>query len=288
MIISPQKFKAFISILDLSLESANSLYGWSNGALIVGSVLVLLGTIGAFWGSAIRDRYAELRISNNEMVSAKANENARLLELELAKTNERAANAEIRISEANRNVEEARRDTAKHELQLVEQRKLLAAASERVATAELRATEAKLELERFKAPRTMLPEQVESFITEMSHFKGQRVLLGATSHNFEVVSFGSQIFDLLKRAGVKVEANPAFVGRVLGIVRGVVSKYTTGNDKSHLFAVALTQALKDRGIHAGFIGGLDEELVPRMEKEYGYERNGEHFEHVAVGIGEKP
>ena len=74
----PTKFRT--SMLDLSIESANQLYGWSNIALIFGAVAVLAGTIGVIWASAIRERYADHRISQNETdtalaqsVAAKAN-----------------------------------------------------------------------------------------------------------------------------------------------------------------------------------------------------------------------
>jgi hypothetical protein len=72
------------SMLDLSLPTANALFGLSNIALILGGVLVLIGTVGVFWTTGIRDRYADERISNNEARAALANEGA-------AKANERAS-----------------------------------------------------------------------------------------------------------------------------------------------------------------------------------------------------
>jgi hypothetical protein len=71
-------------MLDLSLPTANALFGLSNIALIIGGVLVLIGTVGVFWTTGIRDRYAEERISSNEAQTAMANEGA-------AKANERAS-----------------------------------------------------------------------------------------------------------------------------------------------------------------------------------------------------
>lgn len=63
-------------MLDLSLPTANVLFGLSNIALIVGTVLALVGTIGIFWTTGIRDRYADERISNNEAQTATANRGA--------------------------------------------------------------------------------------------------------------------------------------------------------------------------------------------------------------------
>lgn len=71
-------------MLDLSLPAANVLFGLSNVALILGTVLVLIGTIGVFWTTGIRDRYADERVSTNEVRTALANESA-------AKANERAS-----------------------------------------------------------------------------------------------------------------------------------------------------------------------------------------------------
>jgi hypothetical protein len=72
-----------LSMLDLSLPTANAFFGLSNVALILGSVLVVIGTVGVFWTTGIRDRYADERVSNNEVRTALANEGA-------ARANERA------------------------------------------------------------------------------------------------------------------------------------------------------------------------------------------------------
>lgn len=79
--MAPTRLK---SMLDLSLPTANALFGLSNIALIIGGVLVLIGTVGVFWTTGIRDRYADERISSNETQTAMANEGA-------AKASERAS-----------------------------------------------------------------------------------------------------------------------------------------------------------------------------------------------------
>lgn len=202
----------------------------------------------------------------------------------------KVAAADLRAAEAIKTAEDARLETAKTSQELALSKERTGKLELLTAEANARAAEAQLALEKFKAPRTLTHDQRKSFVEEMSKFRGQRVFLGTFSNAFEVVSFGQQLFEALKEAGVDVVANPAFVSRVIGAARGIVSRYTTGNDRSKAFAVGFSEALNKRGIIAGAIDNLDEELVPKMEKEHGdiYARNGEHFSHVAVAIGDKP
>jgi hypothetical protein len=214
-----------MSIFNLSLDSANALYGWSNAALIIGGVLVLLGTIGAFWSTAIRERYSDERISRNEADAAKANEHSRALEVELAKTNERAAKAELRVAEANRNAEDARRETAKHELELVAQRKDLADSSERAAKAEARAAEAQLDLARFKAPRTISHEQETILVKHLSQLSGEKIRVEPYTGSQETENFAHQLAAAFNKAGVITEVRPilTFGGARSGITANMGS-----------------------------------------------------------------
>lgn len=88
-------------MFDLSFDSANQLYGWSNVLLIIGAVAVLAGTIGVIWATGIRDRYADQRISKNEADTALAKSAAAHANGEAAKANERAEQARARSAEAN-------------------------------------------------------------------------------------------------------------------------------------------------------------------------------------------
>lgn len=76
------------SMLDISLHSANVIYGISNLALGFGALCVLLGTLGAIWSGGIRERFSDERIARNEAQTATANA--------------RAAEAEQRSAEATR------------------------------------------------------------------------------------------------------------------------------------------------------------------------------------------
>jgi len=74
--------------LNLSAEAADRAFGAANLLLILGAVLVLVGTIGVVWAGGIRERYADERISKNETDTAHANERA-------AEANDRAAQADL-------------------------------------------------------------------------------------------------------------------------------------------------------------------------------------------------
>lgn len=185
------------------------------------------------------------------------------------------------IAEVNKAASEANLKAGKLELDAVIQRKLTAEANERAA-------EAQLALEKIKTPRALNPAHVASFIVAMSEFKYQRVFFGVTSDSFEAIAFANQIYTALKEAGVNVEDRLPFVSRAVGTVRGVVASYTTGNDKATRFASAFIKALHERGVVAGAVDGLDEETAQKIEKQHGFSRNHDSFEHVAVAVGEKP
>ncbi|WP_330084238.1 hypothetical protein [Methylocystis iwaonis] len=59
-------------MFDISLPTANLLFGLSNFSLILGAALVLMGTLGSVWFGGIRERYADQRTSENETKTATA------------------------------------------------------------------------------------------------------------------------------------------------------------------------------------------------------------------------
>jgi hypothetical protein len=59
-------------IWDISPSAADSFFTWSNVVLIVGAAAVLLGTIGSIKFAAIREYFADLRISENERATKEA------------------------------------------------------------------------------------------------------------------------------------------------------------------------------------------------------------------------
>lgn len=85
------------SMFNLSQHAADEVFGWANFTLVLGSVLVLVGTAVAIWASGIREQYANERISKNEAETADANKRAAEANAELALTNERVM-AERRLT----------------------------------------------------------------------------------------------------------------------------------------------------------------------------------------------
>jgi hypothetical protein len=102
----PPMFRTFMGFCDLSLRAANIVYGVANLALIVGAVLILAGTIAAFWSGGIRERYGDARLSKNEadtaeaMASASAaNERAEVAGAEAAKATQKTVEANVSLEQ---------------------------------------------------------------------------------------------------------------------------------------------------------------------------------------------
>ncbi|HKT97425.1 MAG TPA: hypothetical protein VJS30_12945 [Paraburkholderia sp.] len=79
----------------ISLPTANLIFNWANIALIVGAVLVAVGTIAAVWSAGIRDRFADERVAANEKATAQANNGAARANAEAARANAEAAHARL-------------------------------------------------------------------------------------------------------------------------------------------------------------------------------------------------
>jgi hypothetical protein len=79
--------KRYVSMIDLSLPQANALYNLANVLLILGALLVLLGTIAAIWTGGIRERFANERLSNNETETARAKADAAKADAHAAEVN---------------------------------------------------------------------------------------------------------------------------------------------------------------------------------------------------------
>jgi len=63
-------------MLNLTQGNASTLNVISNIVLIVGAVMALVGTFGAYWSSTVLSRYADQRSELNERLTAQANERA--------------------------------------------------------------------------------------------------------------------------------------------------------------------------------------------------------------------
>ncbi|GAC1044253.1 hypothetical protein thsrh120_42570 [Rhizobium sp. No.120] len=67
------------SMFDISLATANFWFDAANIALLIGAIFVGLGTFGVYKMGAIKEKFADERISYNENETAKANENAEIV-----------------------------------------------------------------------------------------------------------------------------------------------------------------------------------------------------------------
>lgn len=71
-----------LSMFNISLSLANSIYVVANIILVCGAVLALVGTIGVVWSGGIREKYADERIASNEAATARAKAEAAKAQLE--------------------------------------------------------------------------------------------------------------------------------------------------------------------------------------------------------------
>lgn len=111
--------------LNISSETADTLFNAFNIALIVGAIIIAVATMGAIWTGKIRDHYSDLRISNNEMETARAGSDAAHANQAAAVANKAAAEASLHAAQVEKqNIElrekfANRRITAKQHAGLV-------------------------------------------------------------------------------------------------------------------------------------------------------------------------
>lgn len=135
-----------MAIFDISLKGANLIFNAANALLIVGAVLVLVGTVAVVWSGSVREHFADQRISSNELETAQAKGDAAHANENAAKLSERAANLEKDVTEAKLEIASADSIAAEAKLKA-------AAANERAAKLEKEAEDARLEVARLTTPR---------------------------------------------------------------------------------------------------------------------------------------
>jgi hypothetical protein len=69
----------------LTPQLADTIYSWANACLVVGAVLALVGTMGAYWSGGIREKFSDERIAVNEAETARAKADAAQANLEQAR-----------------------------------------------------------------------------------------------------------------------------------------------------------------------------------------------------------
>ncbi len=82
---------------NISPSLADSLFAWSNVILVIGAALVLIGTIGSIKTGAIREYFADVRISENERETRRATADSDLAKEAAAKANAVASQAQLEL-----------------------------------------------------------------------------------------------------------------------------------------------------------------------------------------------
>jgi hypothetical protein len=128
-------------------------------------------------------------------------------------------------------------------------------------------------------------------------------VIGAVPLSTESFDLANKIVETLKLKSAEMNANMnqagiaaemGVAGRNMksipeGIMRGVLVKYSTGNERGQKFAEALAAALNSEGITAFATGGLNEDQIEgRMSQGLDPRRNDVRNEPVFVVVGEKP
>jgi hypothetical protein len=213
-----------VFMFDVSLATATFWYDAFNVILFLGAFAVAVGTYGSVRMGAIKERFADERISENETATSKA------------------------IAESD-------------------------AAKRGAAEANARALEAQLALEKFKAPRLLLPEQQKEVAQKMrlwTTLKGgekQSAAVFAVDSSFESAALADQIAVALgpSGAGFSINRHPVMYGKAYNV--SGVGMLTSSNPRGIEVANSLASALRSVGITAFVLS----------EKRSGCEEVGPHI-----------
>ena len=150
------------SIVDMSLPAANFWFNASNIALLIGALLVALGTYGVFKTGAIKEKYGDERTSFNESETAKAKATA---------------------SKADENAEVVRKSNLLLQSDLEKERA------------------ARLRLENQLAPRRLSTDQAHALIEALKPFAGQKIDIVFPSGDNEASDYAAEFEAVFKSAG---------------------------------------------------------------------------------------
>jgi hypothetical protein len=194
----------------LSLHAATTIFNAANVALVLGTVLVLAGTIAVVWTGGIKERYADERTSKNESDIADANQRA-------AEANERSVNATLDLTKANERIAELNK----------------IAEDERLA---------RVKIEQRLAPRTLTGENLVELSNALRSFAPEKIVV-ACSPDTEPEMLARLLVNALVAAGWIVSLQ---IGHdAARIVVGVLVEAKTEAGKSHTnAATALCNAIK--------------------------------------------
>jgi len=208
-------------MFDVSPEGANFWFDISNAILLLGAVLVAVGTFGAIKLSGVKEKFSDERIAANEAETKRA-----VAESDAAK--EGTARANERIAELSTQAELLRKDTAE---------------------ANKVAAEAQLALEKFKAPRTLSDEQISRIKEKVKFFEGQHFSIITYWNIEEPVNFAKRIGDDALIASGWVYDKPLNGETFVGVFTGVKLAISDQSPEIAIEAAkALSSALEDEGI----------------------------------------
>jgi hypothetical protein len=211
-------------MLNLSENAANNIFYYSNVFVIVGLVTGLVGGAGAIWAGGLRDKFAALQQSENDLKIAAAKSDAAI-------ANKAAAEANEGLAKATLDIEDRKKESSTLGIKL--------------ANAE-RET---LELKRRFAPRVELltPKVRQKLIDNIKIVPWANVRLVTIQNTKEASEFGDAIAQLINDAGriVHREVVAFSVESPLGI-QGVQIRYI-GNKPPEI-ANRLADTLRNAGI----------------------------------------
>jgi hypothetical protein len=226
-----------LEIFNLSQSHADLIFKISNIGLIFGALFVLLGTIGAIWTGAIRERYSDERTARNEAETATAKATAASANARAASANERAATANENAALANERTEELKKFNLQLQTELEK---------ERVE---------RLRLEASIAPRHISEKQRGALIAALraapQPISVQVTLIG----DEESANYGKLLINALGAAGVQGQTS------TMGIVSppqyGVSIRLDKNRQKSHSIKAAFEKAHIPVNISFGETGAFD-------------------------------
>ena len=175
--------KAPMSLFDVPLSTADSIYHLAVVVLVGGIALVLISTVSIIWSGVVRERYAAQRLAQNEAAIAQAN-------LALKKAREQAADADNLLAQA------------KVEAAALEKQQQAAAAAFATSAAS-------------SGGREITLEKRDLFKLFVRDFSKGRVFVGCTAESDpEAANFTKELEQMLTDAGYQVvpkigPANPA-------------------------------------------------------------------------------
>lgn len=223
-----------MSIFNLSLPVANTLFNVSNVGAIVGALLVFVSAAGLFWTGGIRERYADERTERNEAETETAKATA-------ATANERAATANQNAALANERTEELRQSNLQLQTELEKER-----------------TE-RLRLEASITPRILSERQRALLIAALQAAPQPITVEVSLVGDEEARNYGHSIVDALGSAGVKGSTNT--IGITVPPLYGVLLTLQKGNAKSLSIKTAFEKAQIPVVVSFGDVGALDARVL---------------------------